>query len=63
MARNTAKYHTKRKGKIVHRGITDNLKRRTSEHKRNYPGSTTSQVGRRTTREAALAWERAGGKR
>ena len=47
----------------MHRGITNDLSRREGEHQAEYPGSRISQVGRRTTREAALQWEREGGKR
>ena len=61
--RNTAKYHLKRGGKIVHRGITDRpLEEREREHQKEFPGSHITQVGRRTTGEKALEWEREGGK-
>lgn len=61
--RNTYKYHLKNGNEIVHRGITHNLERLGNEHQQNYPGARIKQVGRRTTREAALRWERNGGKR
>jgi predicted GIY-YIG superfamily endonuclease len=61
--RDTYKYHLRRGQQIVHRGITNNLDRREQEHQAKYPGAKVSQVGRRTTREAALEWERNGGKR
>jgi len=62
--RNTAKYHLKHGGEIVHRGITDRpLEEREREHQERFPGSHITQVGRRTTREKALKWERKGGKR
>jgi predicted GIY-YIG superfamily endonuclease len=61
--RNTYKYHLKNGNEIVHRGITNNLERRGNEHQQNHPGTRIKQVGRRTTREAALEWERNGGKR
>lgn len=61
--RDTYKYHTKKGQKTVHRGITYDLERREAEHQQDYPGSSIKQVGRRTTREAALKWEREGGKR
>ena len=48
---------------MLHRGITDDLIRREAEHQRDYPRSKIQQVGRRTTRAAALKWEREGGKR
>lgn len=62
--RDTTKYHLKCGSKIVHRGITDrSLKERESEHQRDFPGCRIVQVGRRTTRERGLKWEREGGKR
>ena len=61
--RDTYKYHVKVGGKIVYRGITKNLERRGAEHKARRPSSHIAQVGRRTTREKALEWEREGGKR
>jgi hypothetical protein len=62
--RETAKYHLKQGGKIVHRGITDRpLEEREQEHQDEFPGAKIAQVGRRTTREKALDWERKGGKR
>ena len=61
--RDTYKYHLKSGNKTVHRGITNDLGRREAEHKETWPASHMKQVGRRTTREAALKWEREGGKR
>ena len=61
--RNTFKYHLKRGRKVVHRGITNDLERREAEHQQRFPGAKIKQVGRRTTRAAALKWERMGGKR
>ncbi|MDP6513022.1 MAG: hypothetical protein QF878_07540 [SAR202 cluster bacterium] len=61
--RDTYKYQLKKGGKIVHRGITNDLDRRQQEHQDEYPNSRIKQVGRQTTREAALKWEREGGKR
>ena len=61
--RDTYKYHVKVSGKIVYRGITKNLERRGAEHKARRPSSHIVQIGRRTTREKALEWEREGGKR
>lgn len=58
--RNTYKYHFKMGRKIVHTGITNDLERREAEHQQE-PGQSKGhikQVGYRTTREAALAWER-----
>ena len=61
--RDTQKYQVKQGHKVVHRGITYDLARREAEHQQDYPGSRIEQVGRRTTREAAIKWEREGGKR
>ena len=55
--RDTYKYHLKLRGKIVHTGITNDLERREQEHQKQYPGSKIHQVGRKTNREAARAWE------
>ncbi len=61
--KDTFKYHLKQGRTVVHRGITYDLNRRETEHQSQFPRSTVKQVGRRTTREAALKWEREGGKR
>ena len=61
--RDTYKYQLKDSKKVVHRGITYDLERREAEHQQQFPGSRIEQVGRRTTRESALKWERQGGKR
>ncbi len=58
--RDTYKYHFKKGKTIVHAGITNDLDRREAEHQRG-PGKSRGhikQVGRRTTRAAALEWER-----
>ena len=58
--RTTYKYHFKKGNKIVHTGITNDIDRREAEH-RSEPGLSKGhikQVGLRTTREAALQWER-----
>lgn len=62
--RGTAKYHLIKNRRVVHRGITDRpLEAREREHQEEYPRSHVKQIGRRTTREKALGWERSGGKR
>lgn len=61
--RDTHKYHLKQGKKVVHRGITNDLERREVEHQEQFPGSHIELVGRKTTRDAALKWEREGGKR
>ena len=57
--RDTYKYHIKRGNKILHTGITNDLRRREYEHQQKYDdnGVHIKQVGNRTTREAALEWE------
>ena len=61
--KDTYKYQLKKGRQVVHRGVTYDLARREAEHQEKYPGARIVQVGRRTTREAALRWERRGGKR
>ena len=61
--RDTYKYHVKVSGKIIYRGITKDLERRGAVHKARRPSSHIVQVGRRTTRDKALEWERRGGRR
>ena len=61
--RDSYKYHLKQGNKVVYRGITNDLKRREAEHKERFPDSHIQQVGRKTTRDAALKWERERGKR
>ena len=58
MARNTYKYHFKKGNKILHTGITNDLSRREQEHQLTFGNSGhIKQVGRATTRDAALKWE------
>ena len=59
--RDTYKYHLKVGNKIVHGGITDDLERREQEHQAKWPKGHIKQVGRRTTEEAALEWEKENG--
>ena len=61
--KDTYKYQIKKGGKVVYRGITNDLDRRESEHQEKFPDTQVKQVGRQTTRKAALKWEREGGKR
>lgn len=70
---NTYKYYFKVGSVIVHGGITDDLQRREREHQNSGSWSAHNgnrlywsnghivQVGNRTTREAALRWERENG--
>ena len=57
--RDTYKYHFKRGNKIVHTGITNDLKRREQEHQQE-PGwgkGHIKQVGNAVTRASARRWE------
>lgn len=56
--RDTYRYHLIQKGRIVHRDITYDLTRREAEHQKTYPASHIRQIGRKTTRKAALKWQR-----
>ena len=59
MARDSYKYHFKKGNRIVHTGITNNLERREQEHQERFGNDGhIKQVGRATTRDAALKWER-----
>jgi len=55
--RDTFKYVFKVGNKIVHGGITDDLERREQEHQQKWRKGHIVKVGRRTTEEAARAWE------
>jgi len=61
--KNTYKYHLKLGRRVLFRSITDDLVLREVEHQREFPGTVIKQIGRCTTRAAALKWEREGGKR
>jgi len=61
--KDTYKYHLKQGHRTICRGITYDLTLREIECQQNYPGSRIQQVGRKTTHEAALKWERRGAKR
>ena len=57
--RDTYKYYFKLGNRIVHAGITNDLKRREQEHRQKWGWGNGHivQVGRMTTRQAALEWE------
>ena len=55
--RDTFKYDFKVGNKIVHSGITNDLERREQEHQDRWPTGHIKQVGRKTTEDAARAWE------
>ena len=54
--RETYRYKLIYEGRIILKNVTNDLNRRTIEHQVRYPGSTVKQVGKRVTRESALAW-------
>lgn len=56
--RDTYKYLFKKGNKILHGGITNDLERREKEHKQKWPNGHISQVGRKTTEDAARRWEK-----
>lgn len=55
--RDTYKYDFKQGNKILHSGVTNDLERREDQHQLRWPSGHISQVGNRTTREAAEEWE------
>ena len=55
--RNTYKYQFKVGNKIVHGGITNDLERREQEHQQKWSKGHITQVGKRTTEDAARKWE------
>lgn len=57
--RDTAKYDYRVRGRIVHSGITKRqLEERARELQTKYGPGRITQVGRRTTEEAARKWEK-----
>ena len=58
-SRTIYKYHFKLGNRIVHTGIARDIDRREAEHRRKsgWGRGHIVQIGRRTTREAALQWE------
>ncbi len=56
--RDTFKYQQKIGNKIMHGGITNDLERREQEHQQDWPKSHITQIGRRTTEDAARQWEK-----
>ena len=51
------KYDYKVGHKIKHSGITQDLEQREQQHQQRWPRGHIVQVGRATTKEAALEWE------
>lgn len=57
--RDTYKYVLKRGNKRLRSGVTNDLDRREQEHQREHGENVhVKKVGRKTTREGALEWER-----
>jgi len=54
----TYKYHYEIGNTIVHGGRTNDLERREQEHQEEWPKGHIKQVGRKTTEEAAIQWEK-----
>jgi len=52
------KYLFKVANKVERGGITTNLEQRESQHRQKWPKGHIAKVGRRTTKSAALRWER-----
>jgi len=61
--KDTYKYQLKVGGKIVYRGVANDLDRQEQAHQATWPGSYIKQIGRKTTRKDAHKWEREGGRR
>ena len=59
--RGTYKYLYKIGNNVVHGGITNDLERREQGHQQKWPKGHITQVGRRTTEEAARKWEQGKG--
>jgi tyrosyl-tRNA synthetase len=58
MPREAYKYQIKVGDKVVYIGITNDLAQREREHKKKWPDGRLEQVGRSTTKEAAIKWEK-----
>lgn len=52
------KYAYRKGRKIRHKGITKDLEQREKQHQQKWPGGKITQVGRKTTEEAAREWEK-----
>ena len=55
--KNTYKYEVKLGSRTVYVGVTADLDRRATEHRRRWLSATISKVGSATTRARALEWE------
>ena len=56
--RSTSRYTLRQGNKITYRGITNNPKRRASEHKQAGRSGKMRIEGPKVTRKSALEWER-----
>lgn len=54
----TYKYRLKVNDRVVHQGITTDLRRREQEHRRRWPTARIEQVGEATSHREAWEWER-----
>ena len=52
------KYHFKVGNRIVHGGITNDIKRREAEHKQRWPKGHIKQVGAKVTEDSGRKWEK-----
>ncbi len=59
--RDTYKYYISDGKKAVYFGVTNDLDHREKEHQKTSPGSRIVKVGRKTTKAAALKWEKSAG--
>ena len=55
--RDTYKYHLIHEGRLVYRGITNDLARREAIHSQTRPGSHIKQIGVITTQKKAQRWQ------
>ena len=56
-ATRTYKYRLKVGDRVVHHGITTDLRRREREHRRRWPDARIEQVGQPTSHREAWEWE------
>ena len=57
------RYHFIWRGKVVHRGQTEDLAERGRQHQKHWRGGWIKKIGPAVTLESALRWEQEGGKR
>ena len=54
----TYRYRFKVDGRVIHHGITNDLRRREREHRQRWPDGAIEQVGQPTSHRDAWEWER-----